>query len=90
VKDNTSAVRDAQSLQHHQDIIKWLSPTDFPAQQYDIISRRQEGTVQWFLGFMEFGEWLQGPEKTLFCPGIPGAGKTIMAAIAIKHLCRTA
>ena len=90
MKDDTSAVRDAQSLQHHQDVIEWLSPTDFPAQQHDIISRRQEGTAQWFLDSVEFREWLQGPEKTLFCPGIPGAGKTMMAAIAIEHLCRTA
>ena len=33
---------------------------------------------------------MQGSDKTLFCPGIPGAGKTMMAAIAIDHLCETA
>jgi len=70
-------------------IMHWLSPTDFPAQQHDIISRRQEGTGQWFLDSSEFKRWLQGSDKTLFCPGIPGAGKTMMAAIAIDHLCRT-
>ncbi|KAF1994409.1 hypothetical protein P154DRAFT_527092, partial [Amniculicola lignicola CBS 123094] len=85
-----TAVRDAQSLQHYQAILEWLSPTDFPAQQHDIISRRQEGTAQWFLDSAEFKEWLQGSNKTLFCPGIPGAGKTMMAAITIEHLCRTA
>ena len=85
-----TATRDAQSLQHHQAVVEWLSPTDFPAQQHDIISRRQEGTAQWFLDSAEFKEWLQGPNKTLFCPGIPGAGKTMMAAITIEHLCRTA
>jgi len=67
----------------------WLSPTDFPAQQRDIITRRQEGTGQWFLDTPEFKRWLQGSDKTLFCPGIPGAGKTMMAAIGIDHLCRT-
>jgi hypothetical protein len=86
---STAAVRDAQSLQHHQEVVKWLSPTDFPAQQHDIISRRQEGTAQWFLDSAEFREWLQGTDKTLFCPGIPGAGKTMMAAVAIDYLCRT-
>jgi hypothetical protein len=58
VKDDTSAIRDTQSLRHHQDIIEWLSPIDFPAQQHDIISRRQEGTAQWFLDSVEFREWL--------------------------------
>jgi len=86
---STTAVRDAQSLQHHQKVVEWLSPTNVPAQQHDIISRRQEGTAQWFLNSVEFRGWLQGTDKTLFCPGIPGAGKTMMAAVAIEHLCRT-
>jgi Cdc6-like AAA superfamily ATPase len=70
--------------------MEWLSPTDFPAQQHDIITRREGGTGQWFLETLEFKRWLQGCDKTLFCSGIPGAGKTMMAAIAIDHLCKTA
>jgi len=66
--------------------MQWLSPTDFPAQQHDIISRRQEGTGQWFLDTREFKRWLQGSDNTLFCPGMPGAGKTMMAAIVIDEL----
>jgi hypothetical protein len=30
--------------------------------------------------------WLSEPHATLFCPGIPGAGKTMVAAIAIDYL----
>src|SRR3989440_8652759 len=104
MKDNTISIRnalptlqasivaigDTQSLQQHHAIMEWLSPTDFPAQQHDIITRRQEGTGQWFLDSVEFKRWLQGSDETLFCPGIPGAGKTMMTAIAINHLCRTA
>ncbi|KAH8719357.1 nucleoside phosphorylase domain-containing protein [Phaeosphaeriaceae sp. PMI808] len=65
-----------------------FSPTNFRAQQQDIISQRQKGTSQWFLDSVEFQEWLQGPNKTLFCPGIPGAGKTMMVAVAIDFLYR--
>jgi hypothetical protein len=83
---STTAVKEAQRLQHHQAIMEWLSPTDFPAQQHDIISRRQKGTAQWFLDSDQFKQWLQGSDKTLFCPGIPGAGKTMIAAVAIDHL----
>ena len=85
---STTAVRDTQSLQHHRAIMEWLSPIDFPTQQHDIISRRQEGTAQWFVDSADFKRWLQGPHKTLFCPGIPGAGKTMMAAVAIDYLYR--
>ena len=104
IKDNTNYVRkalpslhttvtalyDAKDLRRHDAIMQWLSPTDFPAQQHDIISRKQEGTGQWFLDSPEFKGWLQGTDTTLFCPGIPGAGKTMVAAIAIDQLCRTA
>jgi Cdc6-like AAA superfamily ATPase len=34
----------------------------------------------------EVSRWLNEPKATLFCPGIPGAGKTMIAAIAIDHL----
>jgi len=88
IRDRQNLQWDAQKLQLHNTIMQWLSPTDFPTQQHDIITRRQEGTGQWFLETPEFKRWLDGSDKTLFCPGIPGAGKTMMSAIAIGHLCR--
>ncbi len=89
IRDTQNIQWDAQKLQQHNAIMQWLSPTDFPTRQHDIITRRQEGTGQWFLDTPEFKRWLDGSDKTLFCPGIPGAGKTMMSAIAIDHLCRT-
>lgn len=85
---NTTAIREAQSQQEHTTMIEWLSQTDSPAQQHDIISRRQNNTGQWFLDTTDLKRWLAGSDKTLFCPGIPGAGKTMMSAIIIDHLCR--
>jgi hypothetical protein len=90
IKADTKSIRNAQGLQQHNAIMDWLSPTDFPAQQDDNFGRRQEGTGQWFVDSPEFKRWLRGSDKTLFCPGIPGAGKTIMAAIAIDHLYKVA
>jgi Cdc6-like AAA superfamily ATPase len=34
----------------------------------------------------EFQQWLEQNNQTLFCPGIPGAGKTIITSIVIRHL----
>ena len=70
-------------------LIKWISPKDFRAQHSDIISRKQEGTGQWFLETAAFKSWLQRAGETLYCPGIPGAGKTVMAANAVDYLIRT-
>ena len=90
LQDTQRLQRDDQQLQQHHTIMQWLSQTDFPAQQHDIISRKQEDTGQWFLEAPEFKGWLQGSNRILFCPGIPGAGKTMMAAITIDHLGRLA
>ncbi|KAF1970704.1 hypothetical protein BU23DRAFT_537789 [Bimuria novae-zelandiae CBS 107.79] len=73
----------------HSKIMGWISPTGYPAQQSDIIGRRQKGTGKWFLDAPEFTRWLGEPKGTLFCPGIPGAGKTMVAAIAIDHLLKS-
>ncbi|RYP65432.1 hypothetical protein DL770_009008 [Monosporascus sp. CRB-9-2] len=96
IKDNTSSVRKSvdaiqqdQNRERHDMIMRWLSSTDFPAQQSDLIARRQEGTGVWFLKSPEFAGWIHGSEQTLFCPGIPGAGKTMVAAIAIDYLLGT-
>lgn len=35
----------------------------------------------------EFKNWLESKGKTLFCSGIPGAGKTVLSAIVVDHLC---
>lgn len=76
----------ADELLEHQTLVAWLSPTDFPAQYSDLMSHRQEGTGQWFLEASEYLQWLNEPKSVLFCPGIPGAGKTMIAAIAIENL----
>ena len=67
-------------------ITNWLSPTNFSALQTDLIKRHQEGTGQWLLDSEEFEKWIAEPGQTLFCPGIPGAGKTMMTAITVESL----
>jgi hypothetical protein len=86
IKAGVHAIQQDQDRQRHHIIADWLSTTDFPAQQSDFIARREVGTGQWFLDSPEFTKWLCTPKETLFCPGIPGAGKTMMAAISIDHL----
>lgn len=70
----------------NQVILDWLTPIDYALQQIDCISRRQEGTGQWLLDSDEFKEWMEADNQTLFCPGIPGAGKTILTSIVVDYL----
>ncbi|KAL8686003.1 MAG: hypothetical protein Q9218_007413 [Villophora microphyllina] len=75
--------------QHFLAIMNWLSDTNFSAQQSDIFSRCQEGTGQWLLESNEYKAWIDGSEPLLFCPGIPGAGKTCLTSIVINNLQET-
>ncbi|KAJ6014429.1 hypothetical protein N7540_009020 [Penicillium herquei] len=62
-------------------ILDWFCPLEYGAEQRDFLDKRQGGTGQWMLDSPQFQDWYQGKGKTLLCQGIPGAGKTIMAAI---------
>jgi hypothetical protein len=67
-------------------ILNWITPIDYGPQQTDYIRRRQAGTGQWLLDSAEYQTWLNISKQTLFCPGIPGAGKTILTSIVINDL----
>jgi hypothetical protein len=69
-----------------QTILQWLTQLDFVSEQHDFITRRQEGTGQWLLDSAEFKAWAETDKQTLFCPGIPGVGKTILTSIIVEHL----
>ncbi|KAK6530790.1 hypothetical protein TWF281_007626 [Arthrobotrys megalospora] len=68
------------------EILNRLPSIDYSTQHADYFSRRQAGTGQWFLDSEEYNGWLGTSNTTLFCPGIPGAGKTIITAIVINDL----
>ncbi|KFY84554.1 hypothetical protein V500_09211 [Pseudogymnoascus sp. VKM F-4518 (FW-2643)] len=78
-----------EQKEERQIIIDWISPVDYASQQSDFIARRQEGTGQWLLNSDVFQHWLNQSQQTLFCPGMPGAGKTMIASIVIDHLYAT-
>jgi hypothetical protein len=85
-RDSVGKLVQHQDDQERQAILDWLTPADYSPQQSDFISRRQEGTGQWLLNSNEFQAWLITSKHTLFCPGIPGAGKTIITSIVVDYL----
>lgn len=67
-------------------LLKWLAPIDFTSKRSDFMRRRQPGTGLWFINSKEYISWRDGPDRILFCPGIPGAGKSVMTSIVIEDL----
>jgi len=76
--------------EERETVLNWLTPIDYAPQQHDFISRRQERTGNWLLGSAEYKAWVSAKKQTLFCPGIPGGGKTISASIVIDELTKWA
>ncbi|KAI9830716.1 MAG: hypothetical protein M1819_005380 [Sarea resinae] len=76
----------SQKDRKFQEIVAWISPLSFYTEQNDFLARRQEGTGEWLIRTDAFQDWPHGSDRTLYCSGHPGAGKTIFTSIAVNHL----
>ena len=54
--------------------------------QSEAFNTHQKGTGTWLLKTEGFQRWLGIQGQVLFCPGIPGSGKTVTSSIIIDHL----
>lgn len=52
----------------------------------EVLRTRQAGTGTWFLNREEVQKWRNNEKQLLYCPGIPGAGKTVLTSIVIEWL----
>ncbi|KAK3378907.1 hypothetical protein B0T24DRAFT_493620, partial [Lasiosphaeria ovina] len=86
VDGNIKTMRSKLDRKQDLEILNWITSTDYGPQQSDYLNRRQPGTGQWLLESEEFKTWMTTEKQTLFCPGIPGAGKTILISIVVNHL----
>jgi hypothetical protein len=89
LKDGLDQLHDRQdnreATEKREAILDWLTPIDYAHQQSDFIKRRQAGTGQWLLESTDFQEWMK-TGRTLYCRGIPGAGKTILTSVVVEEL----
>jgi hypothetical protein len=86
VEANVETVTHKLNSEDDLKILDWLTPINYGPQHSDMLKMRQPGTGQWFLRSTEFQTWLNSSSQTLFCPGIPGAGKTILTSIVVEEL----
>lgn len=77
-----------QKVQKQNEALEWLSSIDSAPMHHDYIKKCEPGTGQGLLSSEELQQWMNVPRTTLFCPGIPGAGKTFQMAILIDYLSR--
>ncbi|KAJ7430746.1 ankyrin repeat-containing domain protein [Mycena latifolia] len=68
------------------ELIEWFSPLNSFPRQAEILSSRQSGTGEWLLEEDRFKAWKSSLGGALWCYGIPGAGKTVLASLVVQHL----
>ncbi|KAK3352642.1 hypothetical protein B0T25DRAFT_189655 [Lasiosphaeria hispida] len=85
-EENTREMQITSSRREDLNILEWLTPINYGPHQSDYFNRRQPGTGQWLLSSGKFDAWVNSKKQTLFCPGIPGSGKTFLTSIVIDKL----
>ena len=80
-----------QEREERQRILNWLSPGYYLSQHADAQQALDQGSSSAFMEDPQFIAWLgrSNTVRSLFCPGLPGAGKTTMASLVIDRLCRS-
>ncbi|KAL7937028.1 ankyrin repeat-containing domain protein [Trichoderma chlorosporum] len=86
VNENVSYIKSEMERSEDDKLLNWITPVEYGPQQSDYMRERQAGTGQWLLDSEEYKTWLSTDNQTLFCPGIPGAGKTILCAVVIDDI----
>ncbi|KAL7908310.1 ankyrin repeat protein [Trichoderma velutinum] len=86
VKESVDRLVNVYDDQRKAAILDWLTPLDYSTRQSDYLKRRQQGTGEWLLSSDQFQTWVKDDNHMLFCPGMPGAGKTVLTSVVVDHL----
>ncbi|KAJ7695371.1 ankyrin repeat-containing domain protein [Mycena rosella] len=79
-------VAQQEVLDEREKLIEWFSPLNPFPRQAEIFDSRQPGTGEWFLEYHHFKAWMSSLGGIMWCHGIPGAGKTVLASLVVHHL----
>ncbi|KAJ7431865.1 hypothetical protein FB451DRAFT_409316 [Mycena latifolia] len=69
-----------------KEILNWITSLNFFQRQADVFRAWQPGTGEWLLSDATFKNWTLGTRGVLWCRGIPGAGKTVLASVVVNYL----
>jgi len=90
IEHNTTVIVDNMSARWKTELLDRICSINYRQQHRDAIIRHQHGTGEWFLDEPKYQAWASSSRGTLVCPGVPGAGKTMMAALVVEQQIRAA
>ncbi|KAL8949723.1 MAG: hypothetical protein Q9222_004199 [Ikaeria aurantiellina] len=82
---NTAAIEATE----RNNILEWISKAKPEQKHHDVRLPRVEGTGDWLLQELEFKRWQQQRSTSgdvLWCHGIQGSGKSVLASLVIDNL----
>ena len=79
VMDLQHVVRTSDVSRERESILKWLSNAKPSQKHHDVRLPRVAGTGGWLLEESTFKKWRDAEENLLWCYGIQGSGKSILA-----------
>lgn len=88
ITDTYDGVVDLATATKRDKILQWVSTAKSEQKHLDIRLGRLRGTGEWFLHDPIFQRWRDqsSDEKSLWCHGIPGSGKSKLASLIIDSL----
>ena len=77
--DIRETMRTSDASKEREIILNWISSANPSQKHHDVRLPRVEGTGEWLLEEPAFKKWRNGAENVLWCYGIQGSGKSILA-----------
>ncbi|KAH6902485.1 hypothetical protein BKA70DRAFT_672903 [Coprinopsis sp. MPI-PUGE-AT-0042] len=68
------------------EVLDWISAVNFRGMLDESLARQTSGTGSRLTKGTQFGRWISGGPWILWAKGMPGAGKTVLASIAIENI----
>ncbi|KAI1409266.1 ankyrin [Hypoxylon sp. FL1857] len=84
--DDIKYLRHALKTAELETALKWISVLDFRAAQQAGQRQRLSGTGTWFLNNPQVRGWSECRTAALWCHGLPGVGKTVLASTIFQQL----
>ncbi|KEY73474.1 hypothetical protein S7711_07498 [Stachybotrys chartarum IBT 7711] len=86
IQQDVNHLTEQSNVEKRHEILQWIGTVEHGSRHSEIFDEHENGTGEWFLRSEEFRKWTETKGAVLFCPGLPGAGKTFMASIVVQHL----
>ncbi|KAB5571829.1 hypothetical protein GE09DRAFT_644721 [Coniochaeta sp. 2T2.1] len=86
VKHAVEEMSNSLSADRRHTICKWLESTDPSGIHRTTLSLHEDHTSEWVIRTTEWEAWLAGQSRCLWIHGIPGSGKSVLAAYLIQEV----